>query len=205
MKQISIKILLTCILTGFGGHFLLAQKMKLFNGQDLDGWIIENNGQFSVENGLLKINRGTGWLRSQEEFDDFEMIMKFRFLDLGANSGIFIRTASNSKPDETGWPANGYQIQCKDTIEGEVPLAKMIPYGAPPFEFNFDHETLRTAYKPTGKWQTYKIICKGEDLSVYLNNKLVTTATQIKNLKGHIGIQGEHGRLEFKKVVLTKL
>ncbi len=183
---------------------LYGQKTLLFNGQNLDGWVIENNGQFSVENGLIKLNKGTGWLRSEQSFGDFVLIMKFRFLDLGANSGIFVRTAKTSKDDDNGWPDNGYQIQCKDTILGDVPLAILIPYGAPPFEHSSDLALLKKAYKPTGKWHTYKIICRGETLQVYLNNKLITTASSIKNLEGYIGIQGEHGRLEFKKIYLKK-
>ncbi len=183
----------------------IAQKTILFNGQNLSGWVIENNGQFSVDNGLLKLNQGTGWLRTEKTFGDYVLIMKFRFLDVGANSGIFVRTASTSKNDDNGWPDNGYQIQCKDTILGDVPLGILIPYGAPPFEHSSDLALLKQAYKSTGKWHTYKIICKGEELLVYLNNKLITTATSIKNLEGHIGIQGEHGRLEFKKIYLKKL
>ena len=33
----------------------------LFNGRDLDNWEIVNNGQFVADDGVLKLNRGTGW------------------------------------------------------------------------------------------------------------------------------------------------
>jgi len=193
-----------------GDGMLIAHKIrrdttKLFNGKNLDGWVIENNGAFSVRDGLLHVNKGTGWLRSQESFGDFVLHMDFRFLEKEANSGIFIRTKATSKDDENGWPDNGYQVQCKDIIKDTYPLATMIPYGAPPFEPESDLEALTKAFRKTGEWNHYRITCRGENLSVELNGILITTATEIKNRQGHIGIQAEHGLLEFGNIRLQRL
>ncbi|MDE2641322.1 MAG: DUF1080 domain-containing protein [Verrucomicrobiota bacterium] len=180
------------------------KNMALFNGTNLDNWVVENDGQFLVEDGVLKVNRGTGWLRSAGVFSDFTLVMEFRFLEAEANSGIFVRTGPTSNDDDNGWPNNGYQVQCMDTITGRAPLATMIPYGAPPFESKSDLAALAKAYKPLGQWQTYKITCAGETLEIGLNGTLITTATNIKNLKGHIGIQAELGLLEFRKIDIVK-
>ncbi len=179
--------------------------LSLFNGQNLDGWVIESQGDFSVQDGRLVVNRGTGWLRSQESFGDFVLEMEFRFLEKEANSGIFVRTGPTSKNDDSGWPDNGYQVQCKDTITEDRALATMIPYGAPPFEHESDRDALARAYRPTGQWNHYEITCQGETLQVKLNGVLITTATGIKNRQGHIGIQAEHGLLEFRKVDIILL
>jgi len=193
-----------------GDGMLIAHKIrrdytKLFNGKTLDGWVIENKGAFSVRNGLLHVNKGTGWLRSQEAFSDFVLHMDFRFLEKEANSGIFIRTKSTSKKDDNGWPDNGYQVQCKDIIKDTYPLATMIPYGAPPFKDKSDLKALTKAFRKTGEWNHYKITCKGETLSVELNGILITTASDIKNRQGHIGIQAEHGLLEFRNIRVKRL
>jgi hypothetical protein len=45
---------------------------------------------------------------------------------------------------------------------------------------------------------------RGETLEVKLNGVIVTTATSIKNREGHIGIQGENGLLEFRKIELRR-
>lgn len=177
-----------------------AETVALFNGENLDGWVIENDGQFSVRDGRLFVNRGTGWLRSVDQFDDFEMVMEFRFLEPNANSGIFVRTGSTSHDDENGWPNNGYQIQCMDTIEGDHPLVTMIPYGAPDFQHESDLEALKRAYERADGWHTCTITCLGETMSISLNGEEITTCTDIKNLTGHIGIQGENGLLEFRKI-----
>ncbi len=177
-----------------------AEAVSLFNGKDLDGWVIESGGKFSVRDGLLVVNKGTGWLRSEDDFGDFVLEMDFRFLEEQANSGIFVRTGPTSKDDENGWPDNGYQVQCMDTITGEIPLATMIPYGAPEFVHKSDLEALARAYRPTREWNHYEISCIGEDLTVKLNGVLITTARDIKNRRGHIGIQAEHGLLEFRNI-----
>ena len=179
--------------------------VSLFNGKNLDGWVIENNGAFSARDGLLVLNKGAGWLRSEEEFGDFVLEMDFRFLEEGANSGIFIRTGPTSTEDENGWPDNGYQVQCKDTITEERALGTMIPYGAPPFTHESDRDAISRAYRPTGEWNHYEITCMGEYLSVKLNGVLVTTAQEIKNLRGHVGIQAEHGHLEFRNIRVQRL
>ena len=198
-------VLITILLASGCSSTDHGKTVSLFNGHDLDGWVIENNGAFSARDGLLVLNKGTGWLRSEEEFGDFVLEMDFRFLEKGANSGIFIRTAPTSKNDENGWPDKGYQVQCKDTITEQRALGTMIPYGAPPFEHQSDREAIARAYRPTGKWNHYEITCKGEELYVKLNGILVTTATNIVNLRGHIGIQAEHGHLEFRNIRIQRL
>ena len=180
-------------------------EINLFDGKSLDGWVIENNGQFSVENGLLKLNKGTGWLRSKETFKNFTLYLKFRFLEKEANSGIFVRTAASSTTLETGWPNNGYQVQCKDIITGEAPLGGMIPYGAPPFTHQTDLDALAKAYNPTKQWNVFEITCVNEDLTVILNDIKITDASSILLPSGHIGIQGELGALEFEKIYVKLL
>ncbi len=199
-----MRTILILLLFGLTLPCLQAQKEKLFNGKDLTGWSIESDGQFSVHDGLLRVNKGTGWLRSDEEYADYSLMMKFRFLEPGANSGIFIRTGPDSKDDEGGWPTEGYQVQCRDTLAGEFPLGHLIPYGAPPFEEAFFEDVLRETYKQTGKWNTFKIHCEGESVKIFLNGKLIGSGESIKKLSGHIGIQGEHGLLEFKKIILRR-
>lgn len=208
MKIFSILLLsvITCFQVACSPASKEASKtISLFNGENLDGWEIQNNGQFTVEDGVLKINRGTGWLRSDEQFGDFILTMEFRFLEEGANSGIFVRTGGTSNDDENGWPNNGYQVQALDTLEGEYPLGFMIPYGAPDFVAESDLEALKQVYKPAGEWHTYEITCQGETITISLNGAIITKCTGIKNLTGHVGIQGELGLLEFRRIELEQL
>jgi hypothetical protein len=205
MKKLPLLLAVVVTLSFPVSKLAAADVVNLFGGKNLDAWVIENNGQFSVADGILKVNRGTGWLRSKESFGDFTLIMEFRFLEEAANSGIFVRTGSTSHDDDNGWPNNGYQVQCMDALEVDHPLGTLIPYGAPEFKQEYDMDALKRAYKPAGEWHLFEITCVAETLSVKLNGELVTTATSILNLEGHIGIQGEHGLLEFRKIEVKKL
>jgi hypothetical protein len=205
MKKLPLLLAVVVTLSFPVSKLAAADVVTMFGGRNLDAWVIENNGQFSVADGILKVNRGTGWLRSKESFGDFTLIMEFRFLEEAANSGILVRTGSTSHDDDNGWPNNGYQVQCMDALEVDHPLGTLIPYGAPEFKQEYDMDALKRAYKPAGEWHLFEITCVGETLSVKLNGELVTTATSILNLEGHVGIQGEHGLLEFRKIELKKL
>ena len=78
----------------------------------------------------------------------------------------------------------------------------MILYGAPPAEHESDLEALERAYLPTGEWHRFEITCRGEKINVKLNGETITRCTGIKNLSGHVGIQGENGNLEFRKITV---
>ena len=169
--------------------------VSLFDGKSLAGWTIQNHGQFSVKDGNLFVDRGTGWLRSNQTYADYVLVMEFRFLEKEANSGVFVRTGPTSNDNEDGWPNNGYQVQCRDTTESNYPLGALIPYGAPEFQSTIFNEAVRQAYLPTGEWNRFEITARGETLSIKLNGIEVCVATSIKNRSGHIGIQGEKGLL----------
>lgn len=194
-------VLLILLLAGCaGGQRVEGPAVALFNGLNLEGWVIENDGHFSVKEGVLVVNRGAGWLRSEREFEDFVLSLDVRFLEENANSGIFIRTAATSGEDKNGWPDNGYQVQCMDTVEGKYPLGTLIPYGAGPFVAKSDLDVLAMVYRSTGHWNRFEITCIGRKLLVRLNGTVITAADQITNRSGHVGIQGEHGLLEFANI-----
>jgi len=168
---------------------------SLFNGKDLTGWHIMGNGQFSVKDGVILLNKGGGWLRSDREYQDFELRLEFRFVEKNANSGIFLR--SN---DDAG-PSKAYQVQTMDGDSiGDIytrDLAKPI--------VKRDAASLKKAIKPAGEWQSYAITVQGGHLEVRLDGELVTVADGLAEQSGYIGPQGEGGILEFRKIRLREL
>jgi hypothetical protein len=169
----------------------------LFNGKDLSGWTIENKGRFTVKAGVIVLNKGTGWLRTDKEYQDFELRMDFRFVSKGANSGIFVRASQEGK----NWPAKNYQVQTMDneSIAGLYVTALARP------KAKRDAEKMRRVRKATGEWQSYGILLKGEHAEVKLNGALITVAEGLTVQRGHIGLQGEDGQLEFKNLRIKEL
>ncbi len=69
-------LLLGSGLTGLAAHH--KNTIQVFNGKNLEGWSVEGGGQFSVEKGVLKLNRGTGWLRSKDTFNPIKEVRDLR-------------------------------------------------------------------------------------------------------------------------------
>ena len=171
---------------------------SLFNGKSLDGWHIMNNGRFSVKDGVIFLNKGRGWLRSDKEYKDFELRLDFRFLNPRADSGIFVRSSKEGKD----WPAMNYQVQLIDAtsmgnlfVAGGLAKPKVIR----------DAEKVKKVMKPVGEWQSYVIIAQGPRLEVRLNGEVITVAEGLADQPGYLGLQGEGGQLEFKNIRLKEL
>src|SRR5262245_49891595 len=163
---------------------------SLFNGKNLDGWHIMNKGQFSVKDGVIFLNKGRGWLRSDKMYKDFELRLDFRFLNKGADSGIFLGASEEGKD----WPAKNYQVQ---TADGKS-LGTVFVAGHAKIKLKRDADKLAKAMKKVAEWQSFIISLKGGHLEVQLNGELVTTADGLSDQPGFIGLQGEGGILEFK-------
>ena len=72
------------------------------------------------------------------------------------------------------------------------------------------------ASKPAGEWQTYDIRLVGRQVTVVLNDRKVIDKQEIEGLTaiagnadegkpGPIILQGDHGPVEFRNIVLTPL
>ena len=59
--------------------------------------------------------------------------------------------------------------------------------------------------KPVGEWNIIECIAKGEEILIYLNNKLVNHVVKAQPQKGRIQIQSEGAEIFFRRVDLTPL
>ncbi len=90
--------------------------ISLFNGENLDGWKINENPQtWKVEDGAIITNGPRSHLFymgpvENHDFKNFQFkadVMTTR----SSNSGIYIHT----KYQEKGWPTNGYEVQINNS------------------------------------------------------------------------------------------
>ncbi len=169
----------------------------LFNGQDLSGWKPVNTADnFLVKDGVLVMNRGSGWLASEESFADFELRLNYRFVTPGADSGVFIRSSLEGQ----NWTNRGYQIQNMDNQT----LGAVVSMGLPVKTKTHEDDVVKKVKKPSGEWNDLVITARGPAVSVSLNGEPVATGT-IEATPGHIGLQAEGGILEFRKIEIKPL
>ena len=58
--------------------------------------------------------------------------------------------------------------------------------------------------KPLGAWNTMKVRCQGNKITVWVNGDLVNEGIATAS-KGQIALQAEGSEVEFKEVLLTKI
>ena len=161
--------------------------VSLFDGSTLDGWTIMNGGKFVAEDGVIKLNGGRGWLRSNKQYMDFELKLEVRWMKPKQDSGIFLRASKEGKD----WPKRKYEVQCENSQR----VATI--FGA---KHERDIELATSLLKKVGEWQTFEIRCIGKQAEVKFNGKSVAKSEGLEPRSGYIGIQGESGMLEFRNL-----
>ena len=138
---------------------------SLFNGTDLKGWAHIGDGQFIVEDGLLKTNGGLGLLWYQEEkFSQSVISLEYK-IPIGANSGIFIRIPDT--PVDGSIAMQGYEVQIEandDDYYASGALYSLTPVLARPEKAN--------------EWNMMQIWVCDDRTIVRINDDLVTDFTE---------------------------
>ena len=181
----------------------------LFNGQSLAGWVVENSdgANFTVRDGVLRVEGPQGWLRSAEQYADFDLRVEFRFLTDDSDSGVFVRAPGPaSNVFVRGWPANSYQVQTRDITTNRTTnplwLGNLYRHRTPPGETEYDADAALAAARPTGEWQRFDIEVIGDRISVRLNDTPVLRAAGLVNPRGYLGLQGETGMVEYREIAI---
>ena len=107
MKKYYLSFLLISLLFSCTENQKL-ETISLFNGENLDGWIIYGTEKWYVEDYELVCESGPdkeyGYLGTEENFDDFILSLQFKQENNG-NSGVFFRSSVD------GTKVNGWQVE----------------------------------------------------------------------------------------------
>jgi hypothetical protein len=165
----------------------------LFNGDNLGGWhVTGEKNQWKAENGVLRSPESGSNIATDRTFTDFKLHIEFRY-PKGSNSGVYLR--------------GRYEVQIEDTGGKEPPddvLASVYGFLAPSGDYS----------KGPGEWQVYDITLVGRMVTVVFNGKTVICNREIpgitggainshEGLPGPIYLQGDHGPIEFRNIVIT--
>ncbi|WP_295128414.1 DUF1080 domain-containing protein [uncultured Chitinophaga sp.] len=168
--------------------------ISLFNGKDLTGWNQPGNTkQWEVKNGILTSARSGSNLISDQKFTDFKLHVEFRY-QKGSNSGVYLR--------------GRHEVQIEDSPADAHPSSVLYSgvYG-----FLTPSEIAATG---PNTWQSYDITLIGRMVTIVVNGKTVINNQEIPGITGGaldsnegepgpIYIQGDHGPIEFRKIVIT--
>lgn len=173
---------------------------SLFDGKTLSGWVRQHTDRFSVRDSAIVNDGGTGWLRSEKSYRDFEFQVEYRVIQPGSDSGIFFRASAESTDQEPHWPARCYQLQ---VVDGEG-IGMLFGHGLAPPRFERKAEALRAAARDARQWQTIRLKVVGARAEVALNDVVITTSEAIQAAEGHIGLQAENGHIEWRALKIRE-
>lgn len=172
----------------------------LFDGKTLKGWEPQHTDRFTVRDGVIVNDGGTGWLRSARSYRDFEFQAEYRVIKPGSDSGIFFRASAQSTPREPCWPARCYQLQVIDAPS----IGMLFGHGLAPPRFERKTEAIKSAIKDPKQWQKIRLKVVGSHAEVALNDVVVATSEAIQAAEGHIGLQGENGHIEWRALKIRE-
>lgn len=166
--------------------------IRLFNGTNLQGWKAMGENQWKAEAGILRSPKSGSNLVTEKTFSDFKLHIEFRY-PKGSNSGVYLR--------------GRYEVQIADS-KGLGTLKDQL--GA---VYGFLTPTEMVAKDP-GEWQTYDITLVGRMINIVANGKTIICNQEIPGITGGaldsnegepgpLYIQGDHGPIEFRNIVLT--
>lgn len=183
MKQITFALTLLFLFGAFANNGVAQTTTHpLFNGNDLQGWSGVNKTEFGVEDGVMQLKSGMGWLRTDQIFDDFILEFECKPLVENYDSGLFFRSSLDGEP----WPNKGFQVNLKFNGFGTLVRGYqgMIQSEHPPVK--------------VGEWAKFRLVSKGEDASLQIDGKDVWEADFIEPEIGLIGIQAEDRAFAFR-------
>ena len=177
---------------------LWASVRRLFNGKDLTGWHTVGGGgtnQWSAVNGLLTNAKGGANLVTDAVYTDFKLHVEVRYPPRG-NSGVYLR--------------GRHEMQVEDSVVTNADAEATGGLGAV-YGFLIPNQN---ASNGAGKWETLDVTLVGRLVTVVLNGKRIICEQEIpgptggaldskEGAPGPIMLQGDHGPVEYRNLVLT--
>ncbi len=178
-------------------RFKMGAPVPLFDGKTMEKWEVQHKDRpsgWTVVDGVMTNEPKANNLVTPHRFDDFKIYCEYK-VEEKSNSGIYLR--------------GRYELQVLDDA------------GKPPDIHG--HMALYSRVKPAvnaslaaGQWQTMEATIVGNRLTVVLNGKKVHDNIVIDGITGGaidsnedelgpIMIQGDHGKVWFRKVIVTPI
>ena len=181
---------------------LPSETLSLFNGKNLDGWIIYGTEKWYVENGELICESGRdkdyGYLGTNKYFDDFILELDFKQEDNG-NSGVFFRSTVD------GVKVKGWQVEVAPPGYHSGGIYESYGRG-----WLIKPDQSKDSIVKMGEWNKMKIKVYGDEVTTWINeNQMIKIKDSIIGLgKGGVALQIHDGggiKVKWKNINLTKL
>jgi 3-keto-disaccharide hydrolase len=141
---------------------------------------------------------GHDWLRYDRELGDFVYHVEWRYVPVegksGYNSGVYARNSADAKiwhQAQVGSKSGGF-IFGDTMVGGELK------------RINLSKDLKEQRVRPAGEWNTYEITCKGKTMTLWVNGAVTNEWAGCEVPKGHVGLEGEGWKIEFRNIKIKE-
>ena len=161
MKKYYLLLLLICFFFSCNQNQKV-DTVSLFNGNNLEGWIIYGTEKWYVDNNELVCESGPekqyGYLGTQDNFDDFILQLKFKQENNG-NSGVFFRSTVD------GTKVKGWQVEVAPPGFHSGGIYESYGRG-----WLVKPESSKDSVVNMGEWNDMKIKVIGDEVTTWIND-----------------------------------
>lgn len=194
------------------------RQVPLFNGNDLDNWIIYTGGEqvdpesmFWVEEGMIRTSgKPNGYIRTLETYSNFKLHVEWRWLEEPTNSGVLIHVQGR----DMIWP-NAIECQLMHEHAGDLVLiGKGAGVTVKDSTYLVMSEENRYIIIPKqqevsehapGQWNSYDITSLDGSIEVMVNGELQNEGSDMTLTEGYILLQSEGSPMQFRNIYLEEL
>ena len=214
MKRLVNYLAISCILIVLVQFNCQPETISLWNGKDFSGWEffvaddeVDVDTVWTIQNGVIHCTGvPNGYMRTESDYGNYVLYLEWRWVDKEGNSGVLVHA---QEPDQV-WPVC---IECQ-LQSGNAGDFVLIGQGT----ITVDGEKLTNTdrylvipkkqesnEKAIGEWNSYKITCKEDEITCYVNGVLQNKGTQASLTNGKICFQSEGAAIEFRNIRLELL
>jgi len=211
------------IIVTFAGSVVPASEPQaLLGSQDasgrLSGWksfhktAVQSGDVWRLDDDGVLICKGTplGYIYTEKDYRDFVLELQWRWPPGKApgKGGVLLRTTGPNKiwpksleaqinAGDAGdfWGLAGYQLR--------GPAERLTSLNHPQFGKLTNLKKTQAVEKPPGQWNHYKIVARGETVTLSINGKQVNRAVGCEPVAGRIVLTAEGDEIHFRNVKLT--
>jgi hypothetical protein len=191
---------------------LAGKEIRLWNGTDCTGWTrivqdasVDVNDVWRVRDGALYCSgKPNGYLRTQNQYEDYHLHVEWRWPESPANSGVLLHAGGKDQV----WPVC-VECQLKAGSAGDFVLmggagltVNGIERRNPAQRFVVINKKAPSSEKPAGQWNSYDIYCRDGAIRCLVNGVVQNEGTNANPSSGWICLQSEGGPVEFRNIYL---
>jgi hypothetical protein len=168
--------------------------VSLFNGKDFTGWRFSDSSalpdklpdNWKVEDGVIKLSGGgSPHCASQWDYEDFDVRMEWRAMRDKYNSGFYIRSGRKVGANQLNLAKGGEG----GVVGGKITGAKTVP----------------ELQKPPMEWNEWRVLAVGDKVTFWCNGQKAWDGSELKDLRGYLGLQAEGAPIEFRNLRIKEL